>query len=71
MSWLKEYLQDRGIIAKACMDAMKVSKPRWYSILKKPTTLTVDQVRSLAYLLKLTPEELQKLVLMQDEIENK
>lgn len=69
MSWLKQYLHERGIIAKVCIDAIKVSKPTWSKILQDPTILSVSQLKSLAYILKFTPEEFLKLILMYDEIE--
>lgn len=69
MAWLKQYVHERGITAKVCIDAIGVSKPYWKKIVENPTILTVAQVRSLANLLKLTPEELLKWILMYDIIE--
>ncbi|PYF68458.1 helix-turn-helix domain-containing protein [Pedobacter nutrimenti] len=68
MGWLKEELQDRGVKAKACYEACKVSQPTWNKIEENPSMLTAKQIQGLATLLKYTPEELLKKILFFNEL---
>lgn len=68
MGWLKEELQERGVRAKACYDACEVSQPTWNKIELDPSMLTAKQIQKLASLLRYTPEDFLKKILMYKDL---